>query len=254
MRNDFTCSVNGEDMYLIDPRIYIEDIEESVKNSAETDKRPHYGQTLVGAVGHETVTVTVSFMIKEPDRAKRQQIITKINGWAKEGWLTVSTRPWQRIYAVCTQPANTEAFAWSESMRLVFTAYDEAYWQASVPVTVSDSGTSLTLAVNPLGTHRSCLEAEITNVSGSAVNTLSLAVNGQTMAFEGLNLANNKTLVLGYDEHHYLFAKVDGVSKLSCRTASSADDLWLKPGIANTVQCTCQRNCGVKLIARGAYD
>lgn len=254
MRNDFTCSLNGEEMHLLDPRIYIEDIEETVKNTAETGKRPHYGQTLVGPVGHDTIAVTVSFMIKEPNRFKRQQIITKINGWAQDGWLTVNTRPWQRIYVVCTQPVSTEAFKWSADMKLVFTAYDEAYWQTTLPVIVTGSGTSDSLAINPLGTHRCGLEAEIKNTSGSAVNTLSLSVNGKTMAFEGLGLANNKTLIIGYDERHYLFAKVDGVSKLNCRTAASADDLWLNPGVANTVQCTCQHVCSIKLIARGAYD
>lgn len=254
MREDLRCSLNGVDMLSLDPRLYIEDIEETIKFTAETGKRAAYGQTLTGIPGRDSVTVSVTFKIKERDRTSRQSVIQLVNGWAKSGWLTINTRPYQRLYVTCTQPANYKVFSWSEDMTVAFTAYDEAYWQDAVPARVSLSGTDASVSVTPRGTRACCLQAEITNASGGTVNTLSLAANNSQMAFEGLALAAGKTLVIAYDERHLLTATVDGVSKLSCRTAASADDLWIDPRKANPVRFVAARACSVSLILRGEYD
>ena len=253
MREDFTCSLNGQEFLLLDPRLYIQDIEEQIKVTAETVKRPVYGTTLAGQLGHDLLNITITFMIKEADRAKRQQVIQCVNGWAKSGWLTLSTRPGLRLYVHCTQPVNHTAFTWSDDLSLTFTAYDESYWQSVLPVTATASGTAATLHLNPGGTRPCCLEARITSTS-STVNAVTLTVNGRVFAFERLALAKNKTLVIGYDERHLLYATVDGVSKLSCRTAASADDLWLEPSADNSVRFTAGAACSVTLSAKGEYD
>lgn len=254
MREELACALNNKEFLSLDPCLYINDIEEQAKLNTETAKRPHYGLMLVSAPGHETLTVTVSFMIKMPNRIKRQQIIQKVNEWAKEGWLETNIRPYQRLYVVCTQPATTEAYKWSEEMKIVFTAYNESYWQSTVPVTATGSGTSVSLTINPLGTRQCCLEAQIKNNSSSSMSTVSITTNGKTMAFEGLAMAQNDILSIGYDENHILYAKVGNTSKLNCRTAASADDLWLNPSTINTVSVTCQRSSLITISARGAYE
>lgn len=254
MREDLRCALNGEEMIGLDPRLYINDIDEKIKVSPETGNRPHYGQTLVGVLGHDSIAVTITFIVKECDRAARQGVIQKVNGWAKEGWLTLSTRPQQRLYVHCTQPVSNKAFSRSEELTVVFMAYDEAYWQEAVPQSAAMSGTTGSVTVRPFGTRECCLEASITNTSEETVQALTLAANGFSWTFEGLSLAAGETLDILYDQRNVLSMSVGNVSKLACRTGTSADDLLLYPAQENTVQFVADQTCDVTLYVRGRYD
>lgn len=254
MREMFNCSLNGEDFLLLDPRLRIQDIQEQVKYTVQTANRPAYGKTPLGIPGRDELQISISFMIKAQDRSQRQGIINKVNGWAKSGWLTISTRPWQRIYAHCTQPANSEAFSWSADMSIVFTAYGDARFQDINPVHATISGSSGSASIRPLGTSACMLEADIVNRSSSSISSVSLTVGGKTLAFNGLGLAAGKTLKIFCDEHDILQASINGVGKLACRTPASADDLRLKPLASNTVQFISSATCNVTLYARGRYD
>ena len=248
------CALNGEGFHALDPRLYIQDIQEQVRMAVETAKRPAWGSTLLNAPARDSLSVTVRFMVKECDRAKRQGVIGRVNAWAKEGWLTLSTRPEQRLYAVCTQPAGSEAFKRSADMELTFTAYDGACWQAVYPVSVTGSGKDLQLSIIPRGTRPCRLEARIANTSEGTVNSLRLAANGKTMSFSGLGLQSGQTLEIRYDHRRLLGAFIGSTGKLACRTADSADDIPLLPGKGNTVTFSADRACGVTLYARGEYD
>ena len=253
MRNDFACSLNGLQFNLLDDLLYIQDIEEQIKMGVETAKRPYYGSFLVGTPGHDSLAVTITFMVKQCDRAARQAIIQKVNGWAKEGWLTVSTRPGQQLYVVCTQPANTKAFEWSDDLSVVFTAYQESYWQDVEGVTDSGSGTSVDLSLTPSGTRPCCLCAEITSTENT-IDTLTISTVRGMMRFEGLSLAPQSVLTIGYNERHLLYVTADGLSKLACRTGQSSDDLWLEPNISNAISIVADGAFSAVITAKGEYD
>lgn len=254
MREELRCALNDAELTALDPRLYIEDIEERVKLTAEPTERPGYGLILTAPPRRESVTVVIHFMIKERDRAQRAPIISRVNGWAKSGWLTVSTRPGQRMYAHCTQAADSETLRWSGTMRLGFTAYEEACWQDRFPVTAQITGREGSAALRPGGTRDCGLAAEIVNRSGNTVNSLRLAVNGRKLEFAGLALGDGQRMMIDHDERGLLRAGIGEAPALCCMKAGSDDDLKLHPGAENTVTFTADGACAVTLQARGTYD
>lgn len=253
MREIMRAALNGQDFYAIDSRLYIQDIIEDISCNVETFSRPAYGQYLASNLGHESLEITIKFMVKCCKRSDRQSVIQRVNGWAKEGWLELSTRPWKRIYVVCTQPAGNETFAWHDDMQITFTAYGESYWQDMEPATVTITGNG-TGSISPKGTRPCYLEAKIKNTSSQTCNSISLSANGKTIAFEGLSLGAGKTLNLLYDNHHWLTAKIGNTGKLGCRTGASADDILLNPAAPNTITFSADKSCTANIIARGLYD
>lgn len=253
MRELFGCSLNGEEFLSIDPQLYIQDIREQVKMTAETANRPGGGKRLTGGVSRDELTVTILFMVKERNRAKRQDIISRVNRWATEGWLTVSTRPDQRLYVVRTQAADSAAFAWHEDMSIVFSTYNGAEWQDRYPVSASITGASGSASMIPRGTRDCPLDADIT-ASGATVTSFTLTANGKQIAFSGLSIADGHTLHMYHDGLDLLHADVDGYAMLSHRTPASHDEIPLIPAQANTVSFSADGACAVKLYARGRYD
>ena len=254
MREDLRCALDGVEMGSLDARLYVEDIEERVKTAVETGGRPGWGRTAMGRPERESLTVTVRFMVKEADPARRRAVIDRVNGWAKPGWLTIGARPEQRLYVSCAAPADSATLRWSEGLQVAFTAYDGACWQDRYPATARLNGTAGSACIAPRGTRECLLDAEIENVSGGVVNAVSLSVNGRTMAFAGLGLAAGQKLTIDHDPRRLLRATADGAGRLACRTAESADDLTLIPAARNTVYFTADGACGVTLRARGEYD
>lgn len=253
MREMLACALNGQEFLALDPRLYIQDIEEQARTRVETAALAGGGQRALGGCRREGLTVTLRFMVKERDRAARQRVIDRVNAWAGEGWLTCSTRPEQRLYVLCTQPAGSAARKWSEDLQVVFAAYDRACWQERYPVSVTMSGQAGEAELRPMGSQPCCLEAEITNVSGGTVNRALLAAQGQKVEFAGLSLAAGKKLSISYDAHHLLCAAVDGEGRLACRTADSDDDVRLTPGQSNAVRFEADGACDVTLYARGEW-
>ena len=251
-----TCALNGIGLYDLDSakdRIYIQDIEENTTIKAEADTRLYYGQTFLGQNAHNLLTVTVTFMIKERDRAERMALIQKINGWATKGYFTSNTHSNQRLYVICTQLPAVKTFLWNEEMKIVFTAYGEACWEDLAPVSymVASSKTAASSTFTPGGTRVCFLEAEITNVASSALTTVTLTANGESISLTGLSVAKNQKVELFYDENHYLHITANGISVLNERTC--ADDLLLNPNTANSVSCSTNVNCKTIFKARGLY-
>ena len=253
MRTLMTCALGGTGLYDLDDRIYINDIQESPVVSVETADRPYYGQYLVGVTAKNTLTVTVRFMIKEQDRAARMAVIQKICGWATRGYLESNIHPNQRLYVVCTQLPEVKTYAWHEEMAVVFTAYGEACWEEITPVsyTVASATNAASTTFKPGGTRPCFLEAEITNNANSALTSVVLTANGESITISGISVAKNQKVILTYDEWHRMVITANGVSVMDKRTG--ADDLMLNAGVSNSVSCVTNVACKTIFYARGLY-
>lgn len=255
MREELRCAVDGNELLSVDPRLYIQEIEEQVKADARVAGRPGGGSRLCGgAVGREALTVTLRFLVKEKDRAQRAAILARVNAWARRGWLTVSTRPWQRLYVVCVQPADGGALRWSGEARLVWAAYDWPYWTGTVPFSAAVDGESGAVWLCPEGTRDYCAEAELTNCSGENIGNLSFYFGGgEKLAFSGLEWADGAVFRLYYDERHLLRAEAGGLPALDCLTADSEDGILLPPG-RNSVIYYADGRCAGRISARGVFE
>ena len=250
-RQIMACTLNGADFSGIDEKLYIEDIQEVTTLSVETDKRPGHGRTLLNAPAHDTIQITIRFKLKERDLTARSGIISAVQAWACAGWITISTRPMQRLFVYPTVFPKVSAWKWSEQLEITFTAYGEAYWQDVAPVTASGTGTGGTASLTPLGTDTCYLEAEIT--PSAALTSAVLTVNGRTITLSGISVASGKTLTIHYDTDHRLCIDADGVSLLAYRTGDSADDLLLTPCQTNEITFTFSASCAYVFQARGIW-
>ncbi|MBR6861171.1 MAG: hypothetical protein IKM73_07620 [Acidaminococcaceae bacterium] len=254
MRDLLTCALGGVSFLGLDEKLYLEEIEEAPNIVVETGKRPYYGQILLNTPGVDTLTVTLTFMVKKCDRQERQDVIDKVSGWATEGYLTVGHRPGKRLYVVCTQRPKTKAFSRTERMTIIFTAYAESCWEEVTPTTLTLTGTSAsTSTFKPNGTRPCFLEAEITNAGSAALTSLTLTANGKSIALSGISVAVGSKVTIAYDERHLLSIKSGSTSLLAYRTAASQDDLLLNPGVNNSVSIVTNVTCSTVLKARGMW-
>ena len=255
MKERLACALNGADFNSLDPRLYLDGLEEEAQENVDTAALCGGGRRIIGRPGRRELTVTLRFMIKERDPAMRGRILDRVNAWAAEpGWLTLSTRPGQRLRVICTRYAERSALPWSGAGRIALTAYQRPYWQERYPVSTAFSGTEGSAALVPAGSRACCLEAEITNRSAGAVNAVSISAGGKTMAFSGLGLAAGQTLRLYYDDERILHAESGGVPRLACRTPESADGLPLVPGRVNQIRGAADGACRFNFIARGEWQ
>ena len=250
-RQIMACTLNGVDFSGLDEKLYIEDITEKVSISMETDKRPGHGRAPLNSPAHETLQITIRFMVKEFNGAARASVVAAVQAWACAGWLTVAHRPLQRIFVYPTSFPDFSAWQRTNRMEITFTALGEACWQDISPVTVSSSGSSQTLTITPTGTETCYLEAEIT--PSDTLSSVSITVNGRTLTLSGMSIAADKTVRIHYDEDHRICIDSDGVSLLEYRTGTSADDLLLVPKTANTITAVFNVSCSCAFMARGMW-
>ncbi len=248
------CALNGVDILGLDFKLYVEDIIETPEIAVETAKRPDYGLFLVNNTGHDSLKITVKFMIKARRKDERMDIIRKVYAWATNGYLTVSYRPGLRVYVHCTKLPKAETFDWTNRMEIEFTAYNEAYWEDVEPVTETlEAATTASATIKPNGTRKCYLEADITNTSESSLTSVVLATANEAITLSGISVDAGDTVTIGYDLNHFLCIEADSVSLLQYRTYNSADDIMLTAGVDNTVTCTTNVECTTVFKARGLY-
>lgn len=255
MNTRYTCSIDGQGLQDIDPTIFITDIQESSpKIRTQTANNALYDGLRLTRVQRQSLSVSVTFCVREYDTARRKAVAEKACEWAKDGWLTINDRPGQRLRVVCDKlPVITSALKWTDELTIGFAAYAFPFWEEAFPAKASFSGASGGVNLAPAGNIDCFLEAEIT-ATGGTVNTLTVEVNGEFFTFNALGLGNGKSLSIGYDdEHHLQYMRIGSMSVLSKRTAESADDLKLHPRRPNTITVTA--NAAVKAVfkARGVW-
>lgn len=247
--------LDNEALRDVDSRIYITQITEP-----DSDATLEWG-TCPGTLGQRLLQrtrtskkIVIEFDIRELfDLAARQAIVTAANGWAKDGILRVSYRPDQRLRVIRSKAASiADARDVTGKYTIEYTAGPYPFWEDETPKT-------LALAAGTTGSGTLIVPGqvyagmEITVTPGSeTLNTLSLTIKGQTMAFANLGVAAGTALAIGHDGRGLLTIRAGNTSKLSKRTAASVDDFNIAAGSA-AISYTANTSCTVKVSARGRY-
>ena len=257
MMTRYEAWLNKKSLSAVDPSLYILDISYSsprfILNTV--DKPGRNGQYVTGRHARNN-SVVISFEIHEQDTARRQEICRRVQQWAMGGGiLTTRDRHGQRLRVICDEPsAISSALKWTQPLKISFTAYDQPFWEdeyyRSTMVNGSDGKASLYVPGFGAETR---VEASVKNVSGGTINALTLAAGSTTMSFEGLELQNGATLDIDYDENGLLRIRAGDVSKMSCRTSASDDDLMIRTGQASDLSVSAPGAVSVAFRAKGLY-
>ena len=127
-----------------------------------------------------TRTVTITFALLKQDRVARQAALDAISAWAKtdkEYKLELPGHPDRYLMAVCTAKPEPSLRQWWESkLRIVFTCFDDPFWNDKQEKSVA-CGTAFYV----LGDAPPLMRIERT-LASSASNQ-SYALDGRTMTF-----------------------------------------------------------------------
>lgn len=251
-------ALNGQQLDELYERIVIREIsfggiQETV---SATSLMGGSGQRITGA-HYETMEVSVSFAIMVPakDMITRRRIYEEVCRWAmQKGWLTVNFMPERRLLVDNVQIQGAgDMRDWTGEYSITFKAYSVPFWQNTVPMSVSKTSvSSSTFNMMVPGQYRTVADAEFTNTSGSQVTSFSITVDGNTIALTGLTLANTKKLSIYHEDNGILRITADGTSVYDKRSAASADDLYVDPGVA-AVSMTAGGAGTLKVSVRGRY-
>lgn len=249
--------LDGQGLTDIDPNVRIHDVAYGAPGiTTQTVSHARHHGARVTRQRMDSSTVTVTFSVHEYDTVARQEIMNRIAAWAMGGGvLTTDDRPGQRLHVVCTTPPSvTSASRWTLQQTMVFTAFDNPFWEDVTPKfrTLSSESPEGILygagaAADPFVTAR--VEAT------TAVTELTLTAGDTEFEFESVAIAAGEALVVDYDETHTLriYNEDTGVSYLSARTAESSDDLMIPRGEFSTVSFTADGSATVTFEVRGLY-
>jgi hypothetical protein len=181
----------------------------------------------------DTIDVSVSYAIDIPKKqlAERRAVFDAVKAWAlARGWLTVNYMSGKRLYVdSVTLPTGADLWRWTDEYTITFRAYSVPFWQDETAVTGSNG------RIEVPGDVETVCNAELTNGSGSTVNSLTVQVSDSVFEFSGLGLGSGETLKIGHTDNGILYIRIySGASTwrsvLDKRTGGSSDDLTVKPG------------------------
>lgn len=135
-----------------------------------------------------TRTISITFALLDDDKVNRQKALMAISQWAKndkEYRLELPGHPEFYLMAICTGKPEPSLRQWWESkLRLVFTCYDNPYWNALYEKSVACGSDFYVLGDAP-----PLMRIERT-VSGSAASNQSYSLNGNTITFSTIPVGN----------------------------------------------------------------
>ncbi len=258
MMTRYACALNGIPLHGIDDRIHVLDIVQlPPKMRIATADAPLEGTHLI----HQTrasLTVRVSFLIREYDVVARRSILQQICAWAASGGtLTINDRPGQQLRVVCTDLPRYSAMAWLDELTLTFTAYEAPFWEdaAAASATVSgdagSTGGTGTLAI-PGTAGYTPVHCTAINRGTAPLTTITLEVSGSAITLEGLSIAAGGAVAVEMDGVHLRIHSA-GSSLLHTRTATSSDRLLGCCGQENPVAARGDQPIEAMFSARGRY-
>lgn len=249
--------LNGTALSTVHPAVLIQHIQEAAPKMAQkTAAQAGRPGVWLASNQVERREITVHFAIREAlNYPRRVEVCNAVAGWALPGgWLEVSSRPGQRIWATMTAPpAVGKLRDWTADIPVTFTAYFFPYWIDIHPAeTTLTAETDETAALGVPGTAETALEAEITPTADTLTAVTLTVDGGAFITLTGLTVAAGNTVRLAYDPRHLLSITAGGTGILSKRTAASADDLTLSPG-QHTIRVQTDTACNTRLMARGVW-
>lgn len=226
MTTRYSAWLDGLPLHEIDPSIYILDIQEDPAQ-VDVTTAPKAGGVgrFVITKQRQSLSVTISFAIREYDVTRRKAIMQEIVAWAKGGkYLFINDRPNQRLKVEVDElPTITSALKWTQALSITFTAYAFPYWENDYTDTLTTSS-----------------EASMT-VTGDADRApvdVTIEANGGMVTVKADKTTISLTDVSGiveisHDDNGILRLLSNGESILSKRTPESSDDLIATPGRVN---------------------
>lgn len=253
----YEAYMNETALSAIDNSIVITDINyKAAKIQRKTNKVYNRVGSRIVKTNVETNSVSISFMIRELDTIKRQQICQKIAQWAlQDGYLRTSDKPWQRLKCVCEEPPIIEStLQWTDTVTITFTAYNPPYWEEINPTTVTLGGTNGATSGSanvfvPGDARDTLVSATIT--AKASVSSFSVTANGKTFSLSGLSLSSGDVVTIDYDSDLNLRIRNGSTSLMNKRSAASADDLTVDCGKSNSFSFTSSATAVVVFRVRG---
>lgn len=266
MRTLHSVWLDGQALQDVDDRLYIVDIIESTP-MLQIESAPQTGidgSRMLSRFRRET-EVTVFFLIRRRDPAKRREIMDDVLIWCGDGELSISSRPGQYANAKITSyPAIDSSADWTQTLQMTFTVFG-GYWLSDTPQTASlayehdpepetiGAAEEKELTLYPSGTADTCyLEFQITNDDpADDMDDIIIAVGDYSFTFADLGLGAGDTLECTYDANGFLTLTIDGTSVLAYRTGD--DDIILAQRESNTVGVKTIKAATVTVTARGRW-
>ena len=257
MRTRYRVWLDGQALDEISDRILVIDVEEAAPDM-QIDAAAcasQVGSRLL-ACRRLRMQVRVLIEVHEADIARRSEIINRVAAWCQGKELTVNNRPGQRLLVRCTQQPSVSALQWTERLPLVFTAYEQPYWEDAVPTEARFAGQTGEVSLALPGTAETMLCVSIENTSGKLCSRLDIWHDQACLRFEGLALAPGERLLIEGNTPVDLKLQIEGEAGLRSvyhkRQPQSADALMLSPGV-NRLTVTADTALKWTLRARGRY-
>lgn len=255
------AALNGAQLDDIDPRIIIKGIEGGAGKETVSSVSTGKGDgTRITGKRRDAVEVSVRFSmnIRRDSLEERAAVLEAVNAWAvKGGWLTINYKPNRRLWVdEITTPGEGDLWKRLNEYTITFKAHAVPYWQEESAISASSgSGNSGSGAIAVAGSANTVADAELKNLSGATINTATIVIGGNTMAFEGLGMGNGESLVIDHqivNGKNVIRIRVGGRSAMAMRTEGSADEFEIAPGTCG-FSFTARRACRLTVSCRGRF-
>ena len=205
-----------------------------------------------GDIRRTSLRVTLLVAIRELyDLSRRASLAETLAAWAQGRVLELSNRPNRRLRVRCTTPpALGSVRSYTEELRVEWTAWAPPYWEDNTPTLLDLSGAETEGSIHVPGTAESPLRLTVT--PSSALTDFTVTAGGQTITLEELAVPAGTPLIFDRDARDGLRITAGGVSQMMKRTAASADDLFLHPGMTE-ISFSANTGCRVRCEARGRW-
>ena len=226
MMTRYSAWLDGLPLHEIDPTIYILDIQEepAQMDVSTAAKAGGFGRFVVMRQ-RQTLSVTISFAIREYDVTRRKAIMQKVVTWAKGGkYLSINDRPGQRLRVEVDElPTIASALRWTQELSITFTAYAFPFWENDYADSMTTSGAASMMVMGDADA--APVDVSITP-SGSSVT-----VKADKTTITLHDVSGN--IEISHGDDGILRITSSGESILSHRTPESSDDLTATPGRVN---------------------
>ena len=251
MTTTFDCTLNGVSLSSLYGRICVTDIVEDAPRMHETSLPLQSGGQRVLTRVRQSISVRVRFTLLEELPIARRHVAGDILRWASQaGYLTISTRPGQRLHVACTDMPDLSSQDWAQELTLTFTSTFAPWWEDAEATSIK--GTDAVYLVVPGTAEEAPIDAVLLNTSAATINEVTVICGLSRMTFTGITLPPSGQLVLSHSKGHFI-ANVDGTSVLHCRTMDSSDDPLVPCGQTATMYVTPSQSLYAFYNVRGRY-